>query len=120
MMMPELVRLKRDFGHKYEGRYFTVLGITVGEKEALVKRFVSNMAAPINFTILVGEEKVEKDYFKDEDLDLPLMVLVDEKGRIVERLMGYHTAEELAPVVGRLVNRLREEGTDESVQTKEE
>ncbi len=101
MGMPHFVRLKRDFG----GKDFTVLGITVDEKASLVKRFIDGN--PINYTVLVGDFDVVKSYFEDgEEVTLPLTVLVDEDGKVVERFVGFHEYEDLLPAVKRDVDRL--------------
>lgn len=118
MCLPDLVRLKRDYGVRHDGKYFTVLGVTAGEKAGQVREFMD--MNPVNFTVLVGDDAVVKAYFGDGDVKLPLVVLVDEQGRIVERFIGYHPYDEMAPEVDRIVSRLRQAGEGKVVTEGEE
>jgi len=101
LTLPHLSWLKWKFG----GEDFTVLGITVGEKAAQVKRFIRTN--PVNFTVLIGDGSVVKDYFREGDLKLPLTLLVDERGRVVERFVGYQTAKDLRLAVEEAITRLK-------------
>ena len=96
---------------KFGGDDFTVLGITVGESAKHVKRFIQGTR--VNYTIPIGDGKVEAAYLGVSDIKLPYSVLVDEHGYVIQRFMGYHTSKDFRPVVEAALARLRESRSKE-------
>ena len=92
---------------KFGGDDFTVLGITVGESEKHVKRFIEGTR--VNYTILIGDRPVVAAYLGMNDIKLPYSVLVDEHGYVVQRFTGYHTSKDFRPAVEAAIARLRED-----------
>lgn len=85
--VPELVRLQRD----YRGRGLQVLGITYPPtNRAGVRRFVRRYR--INYPVLLGTRET-KSLFTDAET-LPLTVVLDAEGNVLERIEGILLPEE--------------------------
>ena len=98
--MPHL----RDLHEKYRSRGFTVLGVAIDgpESRAQVDGVVSRFGLP--FPVLLDDESRAIALFQPR-VAAPYSVLVDRKGRIVERFEGYSSgaAERLDEIVRRIL-----------------
>ncbi len=78
--MPHLNELYK----KYSGQGFELIAVAIGDEEAYVKPFVERTRYPFKF--LIGTEAVARDY---EIQGIPVVILVDKKGVVVERHVGF-------------------------------
>jgi thiol-disulfide isomerase/thioredoxin len=85
--MPDLVRMQREYG----ARGLQVIGITyppetVGE----VRRFVRKLK--VNYPVAMGTKETKALF--DESETLPVTIVIDREGKIVERIEGILLPEE--------------------------
>jgi thiol-disulfide isomerase/thioredoxin len=85
--MPDLVRMQRQYG----ARGLQVIGITY-PPEALreVRRFVRKLK--VNYPVVLGTKETKALF--DESETLPLTIVIDREGKIVERIEGILLPEE--------------------------
>jgi thiol-disulfide isomerase/thioredoxin len=85
--MPDLVRLQREYG----ARGLQVIGITYPpQRLGEVRRFVRKLR--INYPIAMGTKET-KALFDDSET-LPVTIVLDREGKIVERIEGILLSEE--------------------------
>ncbi len=99
LMLAELVKLQRD----HAGASFTVLAVAVDEPAEQVARDLKGLAP--NFPVLVADEAVTRRYFEAGDLTVPLSLLLNAKGVILDRFLGFRSAVDLASAVDRALAR---------------
>ncbi len=97
LTIPQLVRLQ----YRNDRECFRVMAISVERDAGPVKRYLRDIKA--NFTVLLADDEVMKGYFGEGDVKLPLMLLLDERGIILNRFVGYHASEDIGPMVERAV-----------------
>jgi cytochrome c biogenesis protein CcmG/thiol:disulfide interchange protein DsbE len=89
MSIPELVEIQK----KYKDKGVVVLGISVDLPEQVSRAdllaFKDKMH--INYTILRADRQVMVDYFGggNEQMAIPTLFVVDKKGRVRDKLVGY-------------------------------
>jgi peroxiredoxin len=86
--IPELIEIQNKFAEKG----LVILGISMDDPQMvsddLLRAFKKQ--AGINYPILRVNEKVLKDYFLDERISIPTMFVIDAKGRITDKLVGFN------------------------------
>lgn len=97
IMMPNLSYLQG----KHRRDPFRVVGIAVDDDAKQVAR----QAANVSYLVLLGDAKTVKSYFGEETLVLPVSLLVDARGVIVEKFVGYYEGEEISVHVKRLMEK---------------
>ena len=87
MSIPELVGLQE----KYRDKGLAILGISVDDPERTTNDELNKFKemAKINYPVLRCDKKVLEDYFGGQRMAVPTMVIIDEKGKIVERIPGF-------------------------------
>jgi peroxiredoxin len=106
--IPALNRL----GSKFQGEHFLILGINVDRSKSTsaLKRFVEEYQ--VSYPILADKRgKVAGRY---RAFVLPLSYLIDKKGRIAERIVGYNLA--LEKELESRIESLLEEGVEKEEQ----
>jgi cytochrome c biogenesis protein CcmG/thiol:disulfide interchange protein DsbE len=85
--MPDLIRMQREYG----ARGLQIIGITY-PPEALgeVRRFVRKLK--VDYPVAIGTKETKALF--DESETLPLTIVIDREGNIVERIEGILLAEE--------------------------
>jgi cytochrome c biogenesis protein CcmG/thiol:disulfide interchange protein DsbE len=85
--IPELVALQT----KYRDQGLIILGISLDDPQHINDRYLEAFKEyfKINYTILRASEKVVEDYFKERELAIPTMFVIDREGRIVDVLVGF-------------------------------
>jgi peroxiredoxin len=85
--IPELVNLQRE----YESQGLVVLGISLDEYPQVgdrdLKSFVTKNG--INYRIIRYTRKLLSDYFGDGQIAIPTMFVIDRKGVIRDKLIGF-------------------------------
>jgi peroxiredoxin len=77
-----------------------VVAIAVADDPAAVTRALKGSGVTVR--VVLGDEGTVKDYFPGGgDMTLPLAVVLDARGRIVERLSGYQSTEDLGAAVAK-------------------
>ncbi len=93
-LIPNLIALHRSHGE--EG--LVVLGIALDREGAeVVAPFVEKEKIP--YPILLGNPAVTEAYGKVESI--PTIFIIDRNGRMVRKLIGYHSLEELESQIKR-------------------
>lgn len=85
--IPELGKLHE----KYQDKGLVVLGISVDNHEQFSNEYLRKFREEfgINYKILRYNIKVIQDYFGKGNISIPTMFLIDRKGRISEKIVGY-------------------------------
>ncbi|MBW1730314.1 MAG: TlpA family protein disulfide reductase [Deltaproteobacteria bacterium] len=87
MSIPELIKIQEQ----YRDKGLVVLGLSLDDPslvpDAYMKAFKEEFK--INYRILRANERVMRDYFGYENAAIPTMFLVDRKGRIVGKIVGF-------------------------------
>jgi peroxiredoxin len=87
MSIPELIKVQERFTEKG----LVILGISMDDPQMVpddhLRAFKKQVG--INYPILRVNEKVLKDYFRDERISIPTMFVIDAKGKIRDKLVGY-------------------------------
>jgi peroxiredoxin len=87
MSIPELIEVQEKFTEKG----LVILGISMDDPQMIsddhLRTFKKQVG--INYPILRVNEKVLKDYFLDERISIPTMFVIDPKGKIRDKLVGY-------------------------------
>jgi thiol-disulfide isomerase/thioredoxin len=85
--IPQFVELQKRYGNKG----LTVIGVSLDEQgPEVVKKFAKRFG--VNYPIVIGNEKVAQVYGGIDAL--PTTFVIDRKGRIVSRHIGYDDKEE--------------------------
>ncbi len=96
--VPELVALE----HKYGGKGLVVLAVSLDDgSNTAAKLSAFSREHAINYTVLLGNEDVEKKYNIDS---IPAMYVIGRDGRILNLHMGY--MENLQGIVSSEIDRL--------------
>jgi cytochrome c biogenesis protein CcmG/thiol:disulfide interchange protein DsbE len=87
MTIPELVRLQE----RYRDKGLVVLGISLDDPEQFSDQHLLAFKEKfeINYTILRFTPRVLQEYFAIERPAIPTMFVIDRKGKIRDRLVGY-------------------------------
>ncbi len=87
MSIPELVGLQE----KYRDKGLAVLGVSVDDPERTSNKDLQEFkkSAKINYPILRCDQKVLKDYFAGQRMAVPTMFIINEKGKIIEKIPGF-------------------------------
>lgn len=81
--IPELIELQR----KYGGRGLVVLGVSMDEGDNLTPKLDAFAKEnKINYPIVLGTEDMTREY---NVRSIPMSVLIDKEGKIVDSYMGY-------------------------------
>jgi peroxiredoxin len=99
LMLAELVKVQRARG----SAPFTVLAIAVDETPEQAVKDLKAVAA--NFPALVADGEVTRRYFPGADLTVPLSLLLDARGVILDRFLGFRSAGDLDPAIERALAR---------------
>ena len=91
MEMPELEQLHRD----YAKQGLRVLGINMGESEAVVRAYVQDRG--YTFPILIDELAETGQRYRTHSL--PTSIVIDRQGRIAKVLVGAHASETFREVL---------------------
>lgn len=85
--IPELIALQDKFG----SRGMVVLGISVDNPEKVSNEVLAAFKErfKMNYPILRASEKVVRDYFDTEEIAIPTMFVVNRKGQIAEKHVGF-------------------------------
>ena len=85
--MPELIKLQRE----YKKQGLQIIGVTYPpERVSRVRRFTRSIK--VNYPILIGRRRTKALF--DKGQILPLTVVIDREGKIVERIEGILLPEE--------------------------
>ncbi len=84
----------------YRKHGIEVAGIAVRDERRQVSRFLREKRP--NFPVLFGTEEVEKAYFADGKVRLPMILVIDRRGIVVARFIGYQAVVDLEPMVARV------------------
>ena len=85
--MPDLIKMQRDYG----ARGLQIIGITYPpETLGEARRFVRKLR--VNYPIVLGTKETKALF--DESETLPVTIVIDREGKIVERIEGILLAEE--------------------------
>lgn len=85
--IPHFIEVYRQ----YQAKGFVILGVSVGDSRQSVERFVKQRG--VNYPVLLGNEAILGAY--PGIYFLPTAFLIDRKGMIREKLIGYVGKEEL-------------------------
>lgn len=93
-MIPVLSRLHR----KLADRGVTVLGVSLDrEGAAVLEPFIMEMKIP--YPVLMGDDKVKRAF--GGIATIPTLFIVDREGRLVRKLVGYHSYGQIRDEVER-------------------
>lgn len=96
--MPDLIRWQRQF----RGKGLQVIGITYPPTRLReVRQFTRSIG--VNYPILLGTKKT-KALFDSGDEAMPLTIIIDRKGRVVDRIEGFILPEEFEQKVKPLLD----------------
>lgn len=87
MTIPELIKLQE----KYRKKGLVILGISLDDPQYFANRYLLAFKEKfkINYTILRYKPEMVKEYFAIERPAIPTMFVIDRKGRIRDKLVGY-------------------------------
>ena len=87
MTIPALIKLQENYGKKG----LVILGISLDDPRQFPDRYLLGFKEKfkINYMILRVNPKVMQDYFPVEAPAIPTMFVVDRKGRIRDKIVGY-------------------------------
>ena len=94
--MPQMVRVQAD----YRKRNLVVVGVAVRDEAKSVARFLREV--PVNFPVVIGTTLMEDSYFGAKGVKLPMTLILDAKGVVRERTIGYQSREDLSSLLGKL------------------
>ncbi len=103
LMIPDLVRLQ----WKHDREIFNVVAVAVDDGEQEVKAFLKE--TKINFPAVICSDAVRTAYFGKEGVKLPTILLLDGRGIILDRLIGYHRGEVVASSVEKALGDISKE-----------
>jgi cytochrome c biogenesis protein CcmG/thiol:disulfide interchange protein DsbE len=85
--IPELGKLHE----KYRDKGVVVLGISMDDPEQFTNEYLREFRDKfgINYKILRYNIKVLRDYFGEGNIAIPTMFLIDRKGKIREKIVGF-------------------------------
>jgi peroxiredoxin len=98
--LPHMVELHR----KYSGKGLQVIGMSADDESdrLYVKVFASDMNLP--YPVIIADEDLQADYGLRS---VPMIVVIDKKGVVAEKYMGYSSA--IARKINDLIKRLMAE-----------
>ena len=87
MSIPELVKIQE----KYRDKGLTILGISLDDPKMVPDRYIKAFKEKyqINYTILRYSEAVLEEYFGYNSPAIPTLFLIDDKGRLRDKLVGF-------------------------------
>lgn len=97
--VPELIEVQK----KYEAKEFTVLGVSVDRAQDLSNYLVEfSRVYHINYPVLIGNDDVARKY---NVTSIPVSVLIDKKGKIVNIYVGYSAnfAEKISAQIEKII-----------------
>ena len=85
--IPELVSLQE----KYDEKGLVILGISLDDPRTTPDRYLQAFKRKfrINYAVLRFTPGVISDYFKEETPSIPTMFIIDRKGQIRDRIVGF-------------------------------
>jgi len=95
LSLPQWNRLHR----KYVKQGLAVVAITVLDDAHAAPKALKE--AGVSFTALTGTDAVMKAYLGRKEITLPVLFILNGRGRIVRRIAGFQRAEDLEPDVAR-------------------
>jgi cytochrome c biogenesis protein CcmG/thiol:disulfide interchange protein DsbE len=87
MTIPQLVNLQ----DKYKDKGLVILAVSLDDPQQIKNQdlLYFKQMTKINYPLLRFNQKVMQDYFKDEQLAVPTMFVIDRNGRIRDRIVGF-------------------------------
>ena len=87
MSIPELVKLQEKYGETG----LVILGLSMDNPRQVTDEKLQAFKEKnnINYIILRANEKVIKNYFKTTSVSIPTMFVIDRKGKIRDKLVGF-------------------------------
>lgn len=87
MSIPELVKL----GEKYSEEKVVILGISLDDARRVSNKQLESFIEKqkINYRILRYDMKILQDYFGNERVSIPTLFVIDQKGVIRDKIIGY-------------------------------
>ena len=87
MSIPELV----DIQEKYRDQGLIILGISADDPRKASDKSLLGFKEryKINYSILRADYGVTLDYFGTTNMAIPTLFVIDRKGRVVDRIVGY-------------------------------
>ena len=100
MTIPVLIKLQE----KYSKKGLVILGISLDDPQQFPNQYLLTFKAKhkINYTIVRYNPTVMQDYFGTEAPAIPTMFVVDRKGKIRDKIVGYQP-EALKKALDRLL-----------------
>jgi len=87
MTIPLLIKLQEQ----YKDKGFVILGISVDDPQLIQDKDLLHFKemSRINYPVLRFNQKIIEDYFSNEQMAVPTMIVVDRNGRVRDRIVGY-------------------------------
>ena len=87
LSIPELVALQE----KYKDKGFVVIGVSLDDPAQFTDAYLQSFMEKnkINYKVLRFNKKVLVDYFAFESPAIPTMFIIDRKGRIRDKIVGF-------------------------------
>ncbi|MDQ1336495.1 MAG: hypothetical protein QG552_3445 [Thermodesulfobacteriota bacterium] len=87
MTIPVLIRLQEQ----YKDKGLVILGISVDDPQLIQDKDLLHFRqmTRINYPILRFNQKLIKDYFSNEQMAVPTMIVIDRNGRIRDKVVGF-------------------------------
>jgi peroxiredoxin len=92
----QMVRVQAD----YRKRNLAVVGVAVRDEARPVARFLREV--PVNFPVVIGTTLMEDSYFGGKGVKLPMTLVLDAKGVVRERVIGYQSREDMNSLLDRM------------------
>lgn len=85
--LPELAAMDK----KYRSQGVTVLGLAVDDSESFDNQYIQNFIEKyqVAYTILRADEQVIEQYLGKDQPQVPVLFIIDPKGRIAEKIVGF-------------------------------
>ena len=85
--IPELVEIQA----KYKDKKLVILGIAMDDPHRITNEYLKSFAEKlkINYTVLRYDLKVLEDYFGAESPALPTLYIIDRKGQVRDKQVGF-------------------------------
>ncbi|MFC1867165.1 peroxiredoxin family protein [Thermodesulfobacteriota bacterium] len=85
--LPELAKLDK----KYRDKGLVILGLSMDNPDSFDNKYVSEFIKDfkVEYQILRADKKVVENYLGTEGVSIPALIIVDSKGKIVEKQVGF-------------------------------
>jgi peroxiredoxin len=89
--IPELVELRK----KYRNKELVIFGLSIDNPQHYDNKYLLGFKKrlKINYRVLRADEKVIKDYLGAKPAGIPILFVIDRKGRIVDKVIGFVPGE---------------------------